>query len=109
MFSVPAAAKDNVTVLLQHRIPVVSGTTGWEPQTLTDMALELQTPFLHAANFSIGIAVLKRAAEIATERLCGFSEFEPAIFERHHNRKLDSPSGTAKLLQSAVQGAGYPG
>ncbi len=37
--------------------------------------------------------------------LAAFPEFEPGVFERHHSAKKDAPSGTAKLLASAVEAA----
>ena len=101
----PNAAKANVTTLLQASVPVVCGTTGWNPEELAGLAEKQKTPFLHAANFSIGIAVMKRAAEEAARRLRPFQEFEPAMLERHHNQKVDTPSGTAAMLASAVANA----
>jgi 4-hydroxy-tetrahydrodipicolinate reductase len=69
------------------------------------MARERQTPSLHAPNFSIGVAVLKRLAVRAAELLAPFPGFEPGILERHHAAKKDAPSGTAKLLAAAVESA----
>ncbi len=83
-FTLPESATKNVRTLLTAGIPVVCGTTGWDPTSLSDPT---STPFLHAANFSIGIAVMKKLASSACEILKPFPEFEPAILERHHNRK----------------------
>lgn len=101
-FSQPTAAANNCRQLLEAEIPVVSGTTGWCPEDLDQLAREKGTPFLHAANFSIGVAVLKQAASIAASLLQPFPDFEAAMIERHHSRKKDAPSGTAKMLSEAA-------
>ena len=80
-FSLPHAAKENVLATLQAKVPVVCGTTGWQPQELEATAIENNVPLLHAANFSIGVAVMKKAAEIAAKSFRPFPDFEPAIFE----------------------------
>jgi 4-hydroxy-tetrahydrodipicolinate reductase len=70
------------------------------------MALVTETSFLYAANFSIGVAVMKRLATIAAEMFRPFPDFQAALVERHHHRKQDAPSGTAKMLGNVVQAAG---
>lgn len=102
-FSLPEAAHDNVKTILDARIPVVCGTTGWEPDTLESTATENGVALLHAANFSIGVAVMKKATELMSSAFRPFPDFEPAMFERHHNRKKDAPSGTAKMLGRVVE------
>ena len=81
--------------------PLVSGTTGYLPQQM-DLLRQLgnYAPVLHSANFSIGIAVLRRLAAQAAEVLG--DAFDIEIVETHHNQKADAPSGTAKLLLEAV-------
>jgi 4-hydroxy-tetrahydrodipicolinate reductase len=101
-FTRPEAAAGRVTELLERGIPTVCGTTGWDPAPARELAAQRGVPLLVAANFSIGIAVLRRLVAEAARRLAPFSEFEPGIVERHHNRKKDSPSGTAKLLAAAI-------
>ena len=91
--------------LLSKRIPVVSGTTGWDTAPAVRVAREQKIPFLHSPNFSIGVAVMKRLATQAAALLAPFPSFEPGILERHHAAKKDAPSGTAKLLASAVESA----
>jgi 4-hydroxy-tetrahydrodipicolinate reductase len=102
-FTTPASAAGLVSYLLSRKIPVVSGTTGWDVASAVRMAREQRTPFLHAPNFSIGVAVMKRLAVRAAELLAPFPAFEPGILERHHAAKKDAPSGTAKLLAAAVE------
>ncbi len=87
---------------------LVSGVTGYEPDELCRVrALAEKVPVIHSANYSLGVAVLRRLAAQAAEAL---AEFDIEITETHHNQKADAPSGTAKLLLDAVnpQGAYEP-
>jgi 4-hydroxy-tetrahydrodipicolinate reductase len=102
-FTTPASAEGLVDFFLSKKIPVVSGTTGWDTAPAIRLARQQKTPFLHSPNFSIGVAVMRRLAAQAAAMLAAFPEFEPGIVERHHSKKLDSPSGTAKLFASAVE------
>jgi len=104
-FTTPSAAPDLVSDLLSLRIPVVSGTTGWDVAPAVRLAREQNIPFLHSPNFSIAVAALRRAVTGVAELLAAFPEFEPGILERHHSAKKDAPSGTARLLAAAVAGA----
>lgn len=77
--------------------PLVIGTTGHEPDELAairDMAASL--PIVFAPNFSVGVNTLfwltRRAAEILGP------DFDLEVVEMHHNKKIDSPSGTARRL-----------
>lgn len=101
-FTRPESAPARVEALLELGVPTVCGTTGWNVAPMRAMAAERGVPLLVAANFSIGIAVLRRLVAEASLALAPFAEFEPGIVERHHSRKKDSPSGTAKLLAQAV-------
>lgn len=101
-FTTPDAAPRAVATLLAHRVPVVSGTTGWDVEPARRLASERRVPFLHSPNFSIGVAALRRAAMVLGGALARFPEFEPAIVERHHSAKKDAPSGTAKAIAAAV-------
>lgn len=104
-FTTPATAEGLVAFLLSKKLSVVSGTTGWDIDPAARVAREQKIPFLHSPNFSIGVAVMKRLAGAAAALLAPFPGFEPGILERHHAAKKDAPSGTAKLLASAVESA----
>ncbi len=56
-------------------------------------------PVIHSANYSLGVAVFRRALEEVAGTL---EDFDIEIVETHHNQKADAPSGTAKLLLDAV-------
>jgi len=104
-FTSPNAAPRVVPVLLSKKIPVVSGTTGWDVTSAAQFAREQEIPFLHSSNFSLGVAALRRAVSAAAAALAPFREFEPGIVERHHSAKKDAPSGTAKMLASTLEKA----
>ena len=55
---------------------------------------------LHSANYSVGVAVFRRALEAVSDVLK--PDFDIEIMETHHNQKVDAPSGTAKLLLEAI-------
>jgi 4-hydroxy-tetrahydrodipicolinate reductase len=57
---------------------------------------------LWASNFSIGVNLFYRIAWYASELVNNFPEYDIGGFETHHNKKIDSPSGTAKTLAEGV-------
>ena len=59
-----------------------------------------QIPVFHSANMSLGIALL---VELAKTTAKAFPDADIEIIEKHHNRKLDAPSGTALLLANAIK------
>lgn len=82
-------------------IPVVIATTGHtdeEKNSILEAAKEI--PVFHSANMSLGIALL---VELAKTTAKAFPDADIEIIEKHHNRKLDAPSGTALLLANAIQ------
>jgi 4-hydroxy-tetrahydrodipicolinate reductase len=96
-FSNSSAIDEICQAALQHRKPLVIGTTGHsaeQREVIEKTAKAL--PIVFASNFSVGVnalfALSRRAAEILG------SEFAPQIVETHHKMKKDAPSGTAKTL-----------
>lgn len=104
-FTEPAAAEGCVTALLSLGIPVVSGTTGWDPAVVRHLSSSTGVAFLHSANYSLGIAAVRRASALVSRMLAPFPGYEPGLVERHHSAKKDAPSGTAKLLAGEVAAA----
>ncbi len=90
---------------LETGTDLVIGSTGWDP-ALLDAARargdSLRMGILVAPNFSIGVAFMRRAA-LALGRLAALEPgADLGILERHHRAKRDSPSGTARLLSTAL-------
>ena len=102
-FSHHSAVKD---VLEQAKLlgcAAVIGTTGHtEEEKAAIYAAAKEIPVFYSGNMSLGIAVL---CKLAREAAAMFPEADIEIVEVHHNRKVDAPSGTAKMLFEAVKKA----
>ncbi|MDP9422327.1 MAG: 4-hydroxy-tetrahydrodipicolinate reductase [Pseudomonadota bacterium] len=101
-FSAPDALRASLDRAVSASVPLLIGTTG-----LIDEHHELigeaatTIPILRAANTSLGIALLADLVERAA-RVLGPDAWDIEIVEAHHNRKADSPSGTALQLGAAA-------
>ncbi|MDR0321972.1 MAG: 4-hydroxy-tetrahydrodipicolinate reductase [Treponema sp.] len=103
-FTQPDTAVQNMITLAERKIPTVTGTTGWhERMGEVSKAVEKEkSALLWASNFSIGVNMFYRIAWYAAELANNFDEYDAGGFEAHHNKKMDSPSGTAKVLAEGV-------
>lgn len=104
-FSNPENLEMLMDFCIARSCPAVIATTGFsldQQQMIVDMAQ--QVPVVFAANFSLGITVMKRVLEEITPIL--EDNFDIEVIEKHHNKKLDSPSGTAKMLVDAINSQG---
>jgi 4-hydroxy-tetrahydrodipicolinate reductase len=100
-FSHAGAITEICAAALQHRKPLVIGTTGHSTEqrdTIEETARSV--PIVFASNFSIGVNVLFWLTRKAAEQLGGF---DVAIVEMHHKLKKDAPSGTAKTLAEVLK------
>jgi len=103
-FSRPDTAVENIIALARRKTPAVTGTTGWH-ERMGEVAKAVEaadSSMLWASNFSIGVNLFYRIAWYAAELANNFPEYDIGGFEAHHNKKLDSPSGTAKVLAEGV-------
>lgn len=104
-FSSPSALDKVEEFIKRTGSPYICGSTGHtEEQKARVRALAEYAPVIHAANYSLGVAVLKRALEMITPVL--EDSFDIEILESHHNQKVDAPSGTAYLLADAIDPEG---
>ncbi len=86
---------------VKRGIPVMLATTGQtEEENAVITAATAHIPVFRAANMSLGIAVLTSLVKTA---VCMFPDADIEIVEKHHNQKLDVPSGTALALAKAVK------
>ncbi len=86
---------------LSKKTPILVATTGFgdkEIEKIKDAAKKI--PVFFTANMSLGINVLCSLAKRAADILGG--DFDIEIVEKHHNKKLDAPSGTAIMLANAI-------
>lgn len=96
-FTIPEASIFHVEKAALYNIPIVIGTTGFTNSELKKIKFySNKIPIIHSANFSIGISLMKKLIKDSTEILG--KKWEIEILETHHNKKIDSPSGTALLL-----------
>ncbi len=103
-FSVPSAAFQNISNGIQHKVPVVSGTTGWLAQYNDAVALcnAHEGAFIYASNFSLGVNLFFDINAKVAQLLSRFDTYSTAIEEIHHTQKLDAPSGTAISLAEGI-------
>ncbi|GBU28818.1 dihydrodipicolinate reductase [Treponema sp. R8-4-B8] len=103
-FTQPDTAAANILALAERRIPIVVGTTDWHVHLskVTKTIDIADTSMIWASNFSIGVNIFYRIAWYAAELANNFPEYDVGGFEIHHNKKIDSPSGTAKILAEGV-------
>ena len=81
---------------------LVIGTTGLAPDDLKAIdEAAAAIPIVRAGNFSLGVNMLMGLVEQAARAL-GPEAYDIEIFEAHHRRKVDSPSGTALMLGEAA-------
>jgi 4-hydroxy-tetrahydrodipicolinate reductase len=113
-FTRPDTALENALQCLRKGVHVVTGTTGFDLQALTEQAQAIaatqgDTPanLLVAPNFAIGAVLMMRFAAEAAKHMA-----KAEIVELHHDGKLDAPSGTAartaRLMAEAAGGEPPP-
>ncbi|MCY3020490.1 MAG: 4-hydroxy-tetrahydrodipicolinate reductase [Planctomycetota bacterium] len=100
-FTLHAAAAQHAETAAALGVPIVIGTTGLtddEKRRVAEAARRV--PVLHAPNFSVGVNVLFKTAEMVARTLG--EAYNVEIVEAHHNQKVDAPSGTALGLAEAI-------
>ena len=105
-FSAPQALAANLAAARVPGIPIVIGTTGLghDHFAMIEEAAKV-LPVIQTGNTSLGVTLLAHLVREAAARLDPSWDIE--IVEMHHRRKVDAPSGTAKLLGEAeAQGRG---
>ncbi|MBN1777205.1 MAG: 4-hydroxy-tetrahydrodipicolinate reductase [Clostridiales bacterium] len=101
-FSVAENLNTLLNYALQTKTALVLCVTGYSDRQLRDIQeASRQIPILRGANMSFGIQVLAQLAAAAA-RILG-KDYDIEIVEKHHNKKADSPSGTALMLSAAMQ------
>ena len=103
-FSHPSAFTDITSYCIDRNIALVIATTGLDGEQLESLEnISSQIPLFHSANMSMGINLLIELAKTAAS----FTEdlFDIEIIEKHHNQKLDSPSGTALAISDGINEA----
>jgi 4-hydroxy-tetrahydrodipicolinate reductase len=103
-FTTPGTAAENIKAAAAAGKAVVSGSTGWY-ERLPEVSAAVEaagTSLLWSSNFSLGVNLFYRIAAYAAQLADPFTEYDVGGLEKHHNKKADSPSGTAKILMEKV-------
>ena len=103
-FSSPAALDGLLAFALERKVPLVLATTGYSDEQLAQIdEASKHIPIFRSANMSLGINVLLELVKNAAAVLGDSYDIE--IVEKHHNRKVDAPSGTALMIADAAASA----
>ena len=90
---------------VKKKMPVVLCTTGLSKEQVEKISeTAKETAVLRSANMSLGINLLLKLVKEAAKTLA-VSDFDIEIVEKHHNQKLDAPSGTALALADSINEA----
>lgn len=100
-FSHPSLLNDILDYAFKNKTAVVFATTGYSDSQIEQIKLaSKEIPIFFSFNMSLGVNLIcslaKKAASILGDG------FDIEIIEKHHNQKIDAPSGTAIMLANAV-------
>lgn len=102
-FSHPSALDNLLDYALKNKIPAVLATTGYSDSAIEKIkSASSKIPVFFTFNFSLGVNLLVALSKKAAQVLG--NDFDVEIIEKHHNQKLDAPSGTAIMLANAING-----
>lgn len=100
-FSNHLATYDVTSYAIKRNMPLVVATTGQSEEELSMIkSASSDIPVFYSQNMSLGVAILSCLAKIAAKAL---PDCDIEIIEKHHNQKLDVPSGTAILLADSIK------
>lgn len=101
-FSNAAAVPELLTYCVDKQTPCVLCTTGLSTELMEEVTKASEkVAILKSANMSLGINLLLKLVKEAAQVLAG-AGFDIEIVEKHHNQKLDAPSGTAIALADSI-------
>jgi 4-hydroxy-tetrahydrodipicolinate reductase len=104
-FSHAEAVDRAVELAVEHKLPLVIGTTGWSERLdeVRDRIDAAGIGAVYASNFSPGANVVFALARRAGELFANFPQYAAGMEERHHDQKKDAPSGTALAIAREVR------
>lgn len=101
-FSRPDSLDNLLKAAKDKNIPLVICTTGFSKEQLSKIEEYSKiVPIFRSANMSLGVNVVNSILKKITSLL--YSNFDIEIIEKHHNQKVDAPSGTAILLADTIK------
>ncbi len=103
-FSNPALLSSLLAYGIKAKIPLVLCTTGYSENQVKELKkASAETAIFYSGNMSLGVNLLIELAKKAAKVLG--STFDIEIVEKHHNHKLDAPSGTALMIADGISSA----
>ena len=100
-FSNPSSLDGLLEYALVNNVALVLATTGYQEEQIGKIQVAAQQiPVFFTFNMSLGINLLVELAKKAATVLGG--QFDIEIVEKHHNQKIDAPSGTAIMIANAI-------
>ncbi len=103
-FSHPKSLPMIAEYVKAHGTAAVLCTTGYSDREEAEVrALAEKAPILRASNMSLGVCVMQRVLKMIAPALQGY---DIEIIEKHHNKKIDAPSGTALALAQVIESCG---
>ena len=103
-FSNPASLPGLIVYAAKNCTPLIISTTGHSDEQIKMIEEASHTlPVFRSGNMSLGINLVMNLLHKAAETLEGLFDIE--VLEKHHNQKIDAPSGTALMLADAINEA----
>ena len=104
-FSTASALESVLDYCVEKQVPVILCSTGYSEEQLQKIAdASEKVAILKSANMSMGINLLLKLLKDAAKVLAP-AGYDMELVERHHNQKLDAPSGTALALADSINDA----
>lgn len=100
-FSHPDMLEPLLSFSVSQKIPLVICTTGFSEEQINKINVAAKkVPIFFSGNMSLGINLLIELSK-KTAKVLG-DNFDIEIIEKHHNQKIDAPSGTALMIANAI-------
>ena len=103
-FALPDGIVKRASLYAEYGLKAVVATTGWDK-----MKKDVLSPFkedsaaiLYGTNFSVGAHLFFRLSSYAATLMNKVEDYDVSLIEYHHNKKIDSPSGTALTAASKI-------
>ncbi|MBQ9766431.1 MAG: 4-hydroxy-tetrahydrodipicolinate reductase [Lachnospiraceae bacterium] len=101
-FTSPKLLDEMLAWSIEKQVPIVLCTTGYDEEQLAKIKKASEkVALLRSANMSLGVNTILKLVQAATNVLAA-ADFDIEIVEKHHNQKLDAPSGTALAIADAI-------
>lgn len=104
-FSHPEAVLQHASWAMDHKKPLVIGTTGWSScqEAVFQKVEQTQGALLYGSNFSLGVFLFMQLVEKAGGLFGSLEGYDMSGVEYHHHKKKDAPSGTAQWMQKTLE------